>query len=153
MIRLSTGTKWFLVVDAWVIATASTRSFDDRVWKAIDILSKILHVCHKIVLDLTDPASDAIIDEYQRQATSEFAKRWIIAMQTRQDKIVYRSRAPVIFSALTDPDDLKYLQVAINSPHKTIISEDSDLTNIANDSQITSNGITIWKLDDALNRL
>lgn len=135
-----------------MIAKASEKSSNAKVWKAIDVLSRIFHVCHKIVLDPSNPNQDNIIDEYERQARSEVTKRWLISMQTRQ-KIKYRSRAPIILPILSDPDDLKYFQVASNSPHKVIVSEDSDLTRIANNRQITSKGIAIWTLDDALNNL
>lgn len=152
MIKLSRGSRRFLVVDAWVLATASAHSSNDVVWKAVDILCKILYVCHKIVLDPEDPSADTILDEYQRQATSEITRRWIIAIQTR-DKVVYRPRAPISLPVLTDPDDLKYFQVAMNSPHKVIISEDSDITSIASHPQVTSKGIAIWNLDDAQRNL
>jgi len=147
---LSQPHKYFLVVDAWVVATASQHSLDDRTLKAIDILCKILYVCHKIVLDHKKPDEDNIIDEYERQATCDFTRRWLITMQTRQDKIVFRSRAPVRFPILTDPDDEKYLQVAMNSPHKIVISQDSDLTSIADHAEVTGKGISIWGLEQAI---
>lgn len=125
----------------------------DKTWKAADILCRILHVCHKIVLDPDKPNEDNIIDEYNRQARSELTKRWLITMQTRDDKIVFRQRAPITIAVLTDPDDQKYFQVAMHSPHKIIISEDSDITRIANHSEVTSKGISIWNLDDALTNL
>jgi len=150
-IRMSV-TKRFLVVDAWVIATASRKALDDNVWKAIEVLSRILHVCHKIILDPEDPRNDTILDEYQRQAKSEITKRWIITMQTRP-KIAYRPRARLSLPILADPDDLKYFQVAVNSPHKIIISEDSDISNIANHPQVIGKGLTIWTLDDSLSNL
>lgn len=99
-------------------------------------------------MDPEDPSADTILDEYQRQATSEITRRWIITIQTK-DKVVYRPRAPISLPVLTDPDDLKYFQVAMNSPHKVIISEDSDITSIANHPQVTSKGLVIWNLDDA----
>jgi predicted nucleic acid-binding protein len=145
--------KKFLVVDACVIAEASKHSTDDKTWKAVDILSRILYVCHKIVLDYEDPEQDNIIDEYERQATSTVTKSWIQAMQFRGDKIVYRGRSPLSFPALTDPHDEKYLQVAVNSPHKIVISEDSDLTDLKNDPQLVNNGINIWSFDVALRNL
>ena len=150
---MSKNPRRFLVVDAWVIATASKHSLENAVWKAVDVLCKILCVCHKIVLDYEDPVADTILNEYQRQAKSEITKRWIIAMQSRQDKIVYRPRASINISVLTDPDDLKYFQVAINSPHKVIISEDSDLMSIASHPEITSKGLAVWNLDDAQSNL
>lgn len=140
--------KRYLVLDAYVIATAS--AFSVKCWKAIEILCRIIEVCHRIVLDLERPDEDNIIDEYRRQATAEVTKRWIVAMQARADKVAYRPRASVVISALSDPDDLKYIQVAVNSPHRIIVSEDSDLTNIANHPDITSKGIAVWDLDLAL---
>ena len=147
---MSASTKKFLVVDAWVLGTASGNPLDDITWKAADVLDRIIHVCHKVVLDLEEQTSETILDEYKRQAKSEVARRWIIAIQAKTDKIVNRARAQISLSAVSDPDDLKYFQVAANSPHKLIISEDSDLTSIANHPQVTGMGIKIWRLDEAL---
>jgi len=153
VISLAAVTKKFLVVDAWVLGKASTNSVDDSVFKAADVLARILYVCHRVVLDLATPNSETILDEYKRQAKSDLTKRWLIAIQTRPDKVVYRYKANVTLPVLSDPDDLKYLQVALNSPNKLIISEDGDLASIANDPQVVSRGIVIWSLDAALSNL
>jgi hypothetical protein len=144
----------YLVVDANVLGHTSHAPIDDQTWKAADILSRILHVCHKIVLDYETGDADSIIAEYRRQAESNpLVQRWLIAMQTRDDKIIYRSRASVHLSVLSDPTDEKYFQVAVNSPHKIIISEDSDLLDIAGDAEVTCKGIVVWGFDEALNHL
>lgn len=144
----------YLVVDANILGHTSHAPIDDQTWKAADILCRILHVCHKIVLDYETGNTDSIIAEYRRQAESNpLVQRWLIAMQTRDDKIIYRNRSSVHLSVLSDPTDEKYFQVAVNSPHKIIISEDSDLVSIANDVEVTSKGITIWGFDTALNNL
>ena len=151
MIELNAATKRFVVVDAWVIGKASTNPLpeDNLVWKAASVLSKIIYVCHKVVLDIPITNQENILDEYRRQATSDLTKWWFIAVQ-REEKMVYRPRAAINISVLTDPDDLKYFQVAFNSPSRTIISEDSDLASIADDREVTDKGITVWTLDDAL---
>jgi len=141
-----------LVVDACVLGKAAERSSNSDVWKAIEVLCRIMHVCHKIVLDPEKLNEDNIIDEYRRQAISELTKWWLITIQTRE-KIAFRDRAPITISVLTDPDDQKYFQVAINSPHRVIISEDSHFTNIANHPEVTSKGISIWDLDHSLDQL
>jgi hypothetical protein len=153
MVTSLSVSKRFLVVDAWVIGKASERANDELVWKAVDVLSRILHVCHKVVIDPRDPRLDTVLDEYERQATSDITKKWIIAIQTRQDKVTVRPRANVNMAALSDPDDLKYFQVAVNSPHHIIISEDSDITSIADNPEVVNRGIQIWRLDDALRNL
>jgi predicted nucleic acid-binding protein len=150
---LNTITKKFLVVDAWVLGIASGNPISNATWKASEVLSRIIHVCHKVVLDLEEQSTDTILNEYDNQAKSEVTKRWIIALQTKPDKIVSRPRANISLSALSDPDDLKYFQVAANSPHRLIISEDSDMTSIADHPQVTSLRIEIWGLDDALSNL
>lgn len=142
------------MVDANVLGHTSHSPTSDRAWKAAEILARILNVCHKIVLDIGQHNTESILDEYNRQVLSNaLVQRWLIAMQTRNDKIVYRSRSATHLSVLTDPDDEKYIQVAMNSPHKIIVSEDSDLTNIANDDEVTSKGIVIWGFDAALSNL
>jgi predicted nucleic acid-binding protein len=150
---LSKATKKFLVVDAWVLGTASANPKSDIAWKAADVLARILYICHKVVLDLQEQVCETILEEYERQAKSEVARRWLIAIQSKPDKVVCRPRADIAFPALSDSDDLKYLQIAVNSPHKIIISEDSDLTSIADHPQITDAGIRIWTLNDALSNL
>jgi hypothetical protein len=150
---LSTPSKKFLVVDAWVLGTASGNPLDEKAWKAADVLARIIHVCHKVVLDPEEQGLDTILDEYSRQARSEVVRRWIVAIQAKDDKIVRRPRAQISLQALSDPDDQKYFQVAVNSPHRVIISEDSDLTSIANHPDVTNKGIEIWDLDRALSNL
>lgn len=152
MIKLSQTNRRFVVVDAFVLGKAAERSSNSDKWKAIDVLCRIMYVCHKIVLDPEKANEDNIIDEYRRQATSELTKWWLITIQTRE-KIAFRNRAPIIISVLTDPDDQKYFQVAINSPHKIIISEDSHFTDIANHIEVTSKGISIWDLNQSLRQL
>lgn len=154
MIELNDAIKKFVIVDAWVIGKASTNplSGDNSVWKAASVLSTIIYVCHKVVLDVPRPNQENILDEYKRQATSDLTRWWFIAVQ-RQEKMVFRERAAITISVLTDPDDLKYFQVAVNSPSKTIISEDSDFTTIADNREVTDKGIIVWTLDDALANL
>ena len=142
----------YLVLDAFVIGKASVRSSNPEVWKARDVLCRIKYVPHTIILDPEKNNEDNIIDEYRRQAVSEMTKRWLITIQTGEN-IVFRDRAPITISVLTDPDDQKYFQVAVNSPHKIIISEDSHFTKIANHKEVTSKGLHIWGLDQSLNEL
>jgi predicted nucleic acid-binding protein len=111
-----------------------------------------LYVCHKIVLDHEKNDEDNIIDEYNRQALSELTKRWLITIKEK-GKTVIRNRAPMTVSVITDPDDQKYFQVAVNSPHRIIISEDRHFTNIAEHEEVTCRGISIWDLDQALSEL
>jgi len=146
---------FYLVVDANVIGYTSENPLDDRTFKASQILCRILLAYHKIVLDYRQQNADSIMDEYERQVKkSQLARFWLIAMQAKAaDKIAYRHRAPVHLTALSDPDDEKYFQVAVNSPHKIIISEDSDFTNIANHVQVLNLGISIWEFDLALTQL
>jgi hypothetical protein len=75
-------------------------------------------------------------------------------LQQTTDKIVYRYRAYALhITALTDPDDEKYFQLAVNSPNKVVISEDSDIANLAQDPQITHLGINIWGFDFCLTKI
>jgi len=149
---LSVANRQSVVVDAWVVGKASSHPPDDSVWKAAGVLVRIMYVCHKIVMDLPAANQEGILDEYKRQATSDLTRRWIIAVQ-RQEKMIWRPRAAISIPALTDPDDLKYFQVAVNAPNKNIVSEDSDFTSIANHYDVTSKGIKIWTLDEALAKL
>ena len=146
--------KLFLVVDANVVGCTHHDPFDSNTFKAVEILGRILRVCHRVVLDIKEQNEDSILDEYARQARSDLAKKWLIAIQAKESgKIAFRHRATVHFSGLSDPDDEKYLQVAMNSPHKVIISEDSDLMKIADHDEIKSQGIRIWGFEEALAKL
>lgn len=149
---MSVASRQSVVVDSWVVGKASSHPPDDSTWKAASVLARIMYVCHKIVMDEPAANQESILDEYRRQATSDLTKWWIISVQ-RQEKMIWRPRAAISIPALTDPDDLKYFQVAVNTPNKNIISEDSDITSIANHNDVTSKGIRIWKLDDALAKL
>jgi predicted nucleic acid-binding protein len=141
-----------IVVDANVLGHTSHGAIDRQTWKATLILCKI-EESHKIVLDIQRGDEECIFDEYRRQAKSELAKWWLIAMQTRRGKIIYKYRALLHFTILPDPDDEKYLQVAVQSTDKIVISEDSDLTEISNHPEITSRGISIWDFDLAITLL
>lgn len=149
---MSSKASRYLVLDAFVIGKASDRSSNPEVWKARDVLCRIKYVSHTIVLDPEKNNEDNIIDEYRRQAVSEMTKRWLITIQTGEN-VVFRDRAPITISVLTDLDDQKYFQVAVNSPHKIIISEDPHFTDIANHEEVTSKGLQIWGLDQSLNKL
>lgn len=149
---MSKVNKKFLVLDAYVIGKACEGCLSSEAWKAIDVLSRIQYVPHTIVLDFERNNEDNIIDEYKRQAITELTKRWVIKIQMG-DNIIFRDRAPVTISVLTDPNDQKYFQVAINSPHKLIISEDSHFSNITNHPEVTKHGIRIWALDESLRQL
>jgi len=154
VIRLSQINSFFLVVDANVIGYTTENPLDARFFKASEILCRIVTKPHRIVLDLKRGNEETILDEYQRQmAKSQLARQWLIALQAGTEKIVYRHRANVHLKVLSDPDDEKYIQVAVNSPHKIIISEDSDLSTISDEVEVKNLGIKIWEFDIALNQL
>ncbi len=142
-------------MDANVIGYTGASPLDPKMFKASEILCRILRNPHKLVLDCKRGNDETILDEYQRQIkTSQLAQKWLIAMQQTKDKIEYRYRAYTIhINGLSDPDDEKYFQLAIKSPNKIIISEDSDLTDIAEDPQVIQLGIQIWGFDICLNKI
>ena len=144
--------KRYLVVDANVIGHASRDSLDNQSIKAHKLLASIYQDCHKIVVDYSKRNQDNIIDEYERQTRSVFTRNWLIVMN-RKNKIVQRNRALITIRACTDPDDQKYFQVAVNTTHKIIISEDSHFTEIKEDPEVIGRGITIWEFTDALSNL
>jgi|WetSurMetagenome_2_1015567.scaffolds.fasta_scaffold232786_2 predicted nucleic acid-binding protein len=144
----------FIVVDANVLGHTCNPPEDIRTWKAAQILCAIETGKHVVVLDLkSQTGEETILDEYHRQRKSEIARYWLIALQTGKDRILWRYKSKIKIAALSDPDDQKYFQVAINSPHKIIVSEDSDLGTIANHQEVTSKGIAIWGFDKTLSEL
>lgn len=152
MNRLPQPNGRFLVVDANVIGHASRDSIDDQASNAVEILCKIKRANHKVVVDYLQRNQDNIINEYDRQTKSAFTRNWLIEMN-RREKIVPRHRSTIEIRACTDPTDQKYFQVAINTTHKIIISEDSHFTDIKEDDEVTNHGITIWEFDDAISNL
>lgn len=143
-------------MDANVIGFTGNDPSDHNWLKASEIMCRVLNNPHKLVLDHKRGNDETILDEYQRQMIrSEFARKWLEALKQKTgDKVVFRYRAYGFhIDALTDPDDEKYVQVAVNSPSKIIISEDGDLTRITNDLQVVNSGIKIWDFDSSLNNL
>lgn len=150
---MSQTNKLYLVIDANVIGHTCHGPLDPKTWKAAQILCKILYDNHIVVLDIKVSNEDSILDEYSRQSKSELAKWWLIALRTESNRISWRYKANISIPALSDPDDQKYFQVAVNSPHKIIVSEDGDLGTIANHNDVISKGIAIWGFDTAVAKL
>lgn len=93
---------------------------------ATELLSKIYRICWGIVLD----EEDEIRKEYDVHM-GEFARQWLITMSALKSgagtpKIVYRARTSLRPLAGFDPDDVKFLEVAVKTPGKRVVSGDSD---------------------------
>jgi len=74
-------------------------------------------------------------------------------MSNEPGKFISRPRAHLELDIDFDPDDLKFLEVAINSPHRIIITGDSDFLTIRDEEQIRNNRIQILTVEEALKEL
>lgn len=152
MSSLAQPKRRLLVVDANVVGHASRKSFDTQSSNAIEVLCKIYRVCHKIAVDYSQDNQNNIVNEYDRQTTTDFTRRWLTAMN-RKKKVVMKYRSHNKIQACTHQNDQKYFQVALNTTPKIIISEDRHFTEIKDAQEVTNNGIKIWKFADALSNL
>ena len=149
-----TISKKYVVVDTWVLERAFPpeapfeRNEIEVTSKAAELLSRIIRVCHRVVLDY----NQEILGEYSRHIRG-FVGQWLKLASRCPDKIQYRPRGQIRLNVRFDPSDYKFLEVAVNSPHKIVISGDSDFLNIRNDPEISAHGIRIMDLDEALREL
>lgn len=142
----------YVVLDTWLLAKASTFPKDsmesDEVSKAAELLFRILHKCHRIVLD----EEGEMLTEYERHK-SEFIRRWLIQIRMYTDKVMFRSRTPLKIRKPLHINDVKFIEVTVKSPHKTLITGDSDLLKIKENEEIKRLGIKIMDVDEALQKL
>ena len=145
--------KRYVVLDTWVLAKVSTFPKDagesDEVWKAMDLLSKIIYKCHRVVLD----DKGEILEEYNRHKKSEFARHWLILICKRANKVEWVTRAALKINKPLDPDDVKFVEVAVGSPHRLIVTGNSDLLNIKDNEEIKSYRLKILDVNEALQEL
>jgi len=114
---------------------------------ATELLWRIVNVCHRIVFD----DDGEIFCEYEEHIGSDIAlRKWFTSMSMYSAKIVSRPRARGAFSVRIHTDDVKFLEVAVNSPHKTIVTNDHDLIDVRNDPEIMGHGIRILTIQEAL---
>ncbi len=139
--------KRMLVIDTGIFCAASDfdHEFHDE---SAELLYSVYTKCHKVLID----EEGEIIKEY-RAATarfrSEFFSKWITKMQAR-GKILVRRQSKATISI--DPDDLKFIRVACNSPHRLILAFDTDYEK-AQEAAKRELNITILNLNLALKLL
>lgn len=144
----------YLVVDTWVLEYASTprgqltESQIELHSKAVELLARIIHRCHRVILDYNGD----ILSEYSSHIRG-FVGEWLQMVARYPMKVQYRPRSRVRLQANFDPNDLKFLEVAINSPHRIVISGDSDFLTIKENPDILSQNIRILDLEEALREL
>lgn len=121
-----------------------------QIWSCLQLLSTIYTNCHSVVVD----ENGEIFDEYKRFMRREDSlAKWFISMSNEPRKFISRPRAHFELDIAFDPDDLKFLEVAINSPHRIIVTCDSDFLKIRNEEQIRDNRIRILTVEEALREL
>lgn len=139
--------KRYIVLDTWVLEKASSQAQTDiesaEFFKSIELLSRIYNKCHRIILDY----DGEIEKEYEKHA-KDFSKRWLVRMSILQDKIKFRGRASMKINM--DPDDKKFIEVAVNSPDRIVISGDSDFFDDEFKKQIKDKRLKIFTVDEAL---
>lgn len=146
--------KKYLVLDMWILEHASTsrenltESQIELHSKAVELLARIIRRCHRVILDYDGD----ILREYSRHIRG-FVGEWLQMATRHPMKVQYRPRGRVRPTSNFDPADLKFLEVAVNSPHRIIISGESDFLAIKEDPEIISRKIRIWDLEEALTEL
>ena len=144
--------KKYVVVDTWVLAKASenprTEGDASDMFKANEVLSKIYNKGHKVVLD----DEDQIIGEWRRHMYSGSVVYWFKWMQSLEGRIVWRSKGKG-FKKI-NKDDRKFVKVAAVSPHRILITGDTDFIEEVNgDEEAKNHKIRVWNLDEALKML
>lgn len=143
--------KRYVVVDTWVLAKASknpsTKGDASEMFKANEVLSKIYNKSHKVVLD----DENQILGEWRRHMRGSVVL-WVKWMQSLEGKIVWRSKGKG-FEKI-NKDDRKFVKVAAASPHRILITGDTDfIEEVSGDEEAKNHKIRVWDLDKALKML
>ncbi len=145
--------KKYLVIDTWVLEKASTPRNNPTETqieiqsKAVELLARIVSQCHRVVLDY----DGEILSEYSRHIRG-FVGEWLQMVMKYPQKMQYRPRGHVPLSNF-DPADVKFLEVAVNTPHRIVVSGESDFLTKKEDPQVLSQEIRILDLGEALEEL
>lgn len=101
---------------------------------AAELLGKVYTKCHRIVID----QEGEIFEEYHPHIEADdFLRKWWIAVSSLVGKLSTRPRAEVTLNINLDPDDFKFLEVAVNTPHKILVTSNSDFLTIRDHQQVT----------------
>lgn len=146
--------KLFLVLDTWVIARASSeeREEAESILKAQHVLQEIYHQCHIVVLDLAEPESQ-IWEEWKRYLFRSFITRVWYAEMNSSGKWAWANKEQLQLSNFPDPDNEKFVQVAVTLPQKLVITGDEELINWGQTEEARNLGVEIWSIEEALEKL
>jgi len=146
--------KRYLVLDTCVLASIQNWPTHleraREIMMAAELLSKIYAECHCVVID----QEGEILEEYNRHiGADDFLRKWWIATSSLTGKLTTRPRAQITLGIHLDPDDQKFLEVVLNTPHRTIVTDNSDFLTIRDHQKIRDLGVRILSVEEALHQL
>ena len=117
---------------------------------AAELLSKVYTKCHRVVID----QEGDILEEYsQHIRVNDFLRKWWIAVSSLVGKLTTRPRAQMTLDIDLDPDDVKFLEVIVNAPHRILVTGNSDFLAIRDHQRIRDLGVRILTVEEALRQL
>ncbi len=140
-----------VVLNTWVIAKASseeTKKEIDEIKKSRELLRKIYNECHKVIFDRGE-----IFEEWKRYLyRSKDTTIWYAAMWA-SGKLEPKEGEEVELSNFPDPDDEKFVRVALVSGERAIITGDQEFLNWGRSQEARSLNVEVWSVEEALRRL
>jgi predicted nucleic acid-binding protein len=138
----------YLVLDTWLFEKSRDRSSPEMMMKVHALFALLYDSCWVVVLDY-----DGAIEQEYRSHLDEFAMLWFTEMGTKissesTPKIVYRPRTSISIEDL-DPDDWKFIQVALNTPGRRVVTGDSDFERVKV-ALFEKHHVTILTIEEAL---
>jgi len=132
----------YLVIDTWIWEKAQTSESPE----SLELLAKILRKCeYKIVCD----PNGEIIEEYKKHIRE---LRYLFRAMVQKDKIVPRPKSSLKIKDF-DRSDLKFVEVAITTPDKIIVSGNSDFFHLKERPEVKKLQVKILTPMEALNIL
>lgn len=135
-----------VVLDANVLAKSSFQDYD-----AMRLMNSILDKCWCIAIDSVD-----IYQAFKEKGKSKYEKfisknlflKNLIKEYGKKGKIKYRKSSRIELDCEIKEGDLKYLEVALNTEDKILITEDSDFLN-CKEEILEKYGIRILRIREA----
>ncbi len=148
------GNKRSLVLDTWVIAKATSEKGEEveEISKAQYLLQKIYHHCHIVLLDLGEPESQ-ILGEWNRYLWATPVTRIWYAAMNASGKFGWRNKRRMQLPRFFDPNDEKFVQLAVTTSDKVIITGEEKFTNWGRTEEARNLGVKVWDLEKALQEL
>ena len=116
--------------------------------KSRELLGKIYDKCHRVIFDWGE-----IFKEWRKYLFESLITRTWYTEMLSSGKLELREGKEVELSDFPDPDDEKFVKVALVSGEKAIITGDQEFLNWGRSQEAKSLGIKVWSVEEALRRL